>query len=120
VSTFDGGSVCDPLHIQTESYDGTVALTLAGRADTEAVDQLKGVLESLGTVAGRRLHLRLAGLESCETPVAFELLEFVRDVKDGGTEVVVDNPQDAVVSTILMLADVRDDLGLRIRPDGCS
>ncbi len=118
MTTPEDGSVRDPLHIHTESLDEMVALTIAGRADAEAVNQLKAVLESLEPAPGRRLHLRLGKLHSCETPVAFELLEFVRDVKDGGTEVVVESHPDPVVSTILMLADVRDDLGLRSRTDG--
>jgi hypothetical protein len=71
------------------------------------------VLDSLDPAPGQRLHLRLDSLQSCETPVAFDLLEFVRDIKDRGSEVVVETQPDAVVSTILMLADVRDDLGLR-------
>jgi hypothetical protein len=120
VTTPFGGSVRDPLQIHTESFDGTVALTIAGRADAEAADQLRAVLESLGAAPGRCLRLRLDKLQSCETPVAFDLLEFVREIKDGGSEVVVESHPDAVVSTILMLADVRDDLGLRVRPDGTS
>lgn len=106
------------LEVQTEVLDGTVALTMAGRARAEALDQVKAVLDELSPAPGQRLHLRLAALHSCETPVAWELLEFVRDAKDGGTEVVVESHPDTVVSTILMLADVRDDLGLRANGNG--
>lgn len=102
-----------PLDIQTESHDGKVTLTISGRADDEAAAQLRSVLDSLDPAPGRCLHLRLGRLDFCATPVAFELLEFVRDVKDGGTEVVLASRPDTVVSTILLLADVRDDLGLR-------
>lgn len=118
VTTPDGGSVRDPLHIHTESLDETVALTIAGRADADAAEQLRAVLDSLGPAPGQRLHLRLGKLQACETPVAFDLLEFVRDVKDAGTEVVLEGRPDTVVSTILMLADVRDDL--RLRADGSA
>jgi hypothetical protein len=120
VTTFDGGPVHGPFHVHAESFDGMVALTIAGRADAEAADQLRAALDSVGAAPGRCLHLRLDKLHSCEVPVAFELLEFVRDVKDVGSEVVVERRPDTVVSTILMLADVRDDLGLRVRPDGAS
>lgn len=110
----------DPLDIRTESLDGEVALTLSGRGAAEAADQLRAVLESIDTTPGQCLHLRLDELHFCETPVALELLEFVEDLKDGGTEVVLESQPDTVVSTILMLVDVRDDLGLRARAAGGS
>jgi hypothetical protein len=120
VTIFDGGPVHGSLDIRTESCDGTVALAIAGRADAEAIEQLRAALASLELAPGQRMRLRLDRLHSCDTPMAFELLEFVRDVKDGGTEVGVESHPDAVVSTILMLADVRDDLGLRVSPSGTS
>lgn len=106
------------LDISTHSVDGAVAVTLAGRGHADALEQVKTVLERLRASPGKRLHLRLAELDFCETPVAWELLEFVRDVKDGGAEVVLESPPDMVVSTVLLLADVRDDLGLRADGDG--
>lgn len=120
MTPFDGGPVHRPLHIHTESCDGTVALAIAGRTDAEAIEQLRAVLAALELAPGQRMSLRLDSLHSCATPVAFELLEFVRDIKDGGSEVVVESHPDAVVSTILMLADVRDDLGLRADSNGSS
>jgi len=112
--------VRDPLDIRTESRDGTVALTLSGRATADAAGRLRAALESIGTAPGQCLHLRLDRLHACETPVALDLLEFVRDLKDGGAEVVLESHPDTVVSTILLLADVRDDLGLRAGADGSS
>ena len=76
------------------------------------------MLDGLSPAETARLHLRLDALDSCDTPVAWELLEFVREARDGGTEVVIESHPDVVVSTILMLADVRDDLGLRAAGDG--
>lgn len=110
----------DVLEVQTDVIDGTVALTLAGRARAEALDQVSAVLGGLGRAPRLRLRLRLAALSSCDTPVAWELLEFVRDVKDGGGEVVLESRPDPVVSAVIMLADVRDDLGLRAHADGSS
>lgn len=103
-----------PFDIHTESVDGRVALTLSGRADAEAAGQLRAALAAVGPSPGQRLHLRLSGLHSCETVVAFDLLDFVREAKDAGAEVVLEDRPDPVVSTILLLADVRDDLDLRV------
>ena len=113
----DGSGLATP-DIQSESRDGTVVVTISGRACADAVDQVRTMLDGLRPAAERRLLLRLAALESCDPPVAWELLEFVRDVKDGGVEVVVDERPNAVVGTVLLLADVRDDLGLRSDGDG--
>lgn len=107
------GSGLATLDIQAESRDGTVVLTMAGRACGDTVGQVRTLLDGLRPAAGRRLWLRLGALESCDPPVAWELLDFVRDVKDGGVEVVVDERPNEMVSTVLLLADVRDDLGLR-------
>jgi hypothetical protein len=120
VTTPGIGSVRDPLEIQTESLDGEVALTLSGAGAAEAAGRLRAVLESIDTAPGQCLHLRLDRLHSCETPVALELVEFVEDLKDGGVEVVLESQPGTVVSTILMLTDVRDDLGLRGRADDSS
>lgn len=106
------GAAHGPLDIRAESYDGSVALTISGLARTDAADQLRAALEALRPAPGQRLHLRLDGLESCDAPVADDLLEFVRDAKDGGAEVVLESRPGPLVSTILLLADVRDDLGL--------
>ena len=113
MNTPGNGSARGPLDIQADTRDGTLALTLAGRAHAEALDEVKAALDGLRTAPARRLHLRLGDLDTCEPPVAWELLEFVRDVKDDGAEVVVESHPDPVVSTVLLLADVRDDLGLR-------
>ena len=113
MTTPDGTSERDPLRIHTEPLDQTVAVTIAGRVDTGSAGQLTSVLASLGAAPARSLRLRLDKLQSCAPSVAFDLLEFVRDIKDRGGEVVLERHPDTVVSTILMFADVRDDLGLR-------
>ena len=105
------------LDIQAESRDGTVVVTISGRACADTAGQLKTMLDGLRPAAERRLRLRLGALESCDPPIAWELLDFVRDVKDGGVEVVVEEPPNTVVSTVLLLADVRGDLGLRTYGD---
>ena len=110
------GAEHGPLDIRTEAFDGTVALSIAGTARAEAADQLRAALEVLRPAPGQRVSLRLEGLEFCDPPVAWELLEFVREARDLGAGVVVESHPDPVVSTILRLADVRDDLGLH--PDG--
>lgn len=112
------GSASGPLDIRTDARDGTLALMLSGRARAEALDQVKAVLDGLRPTSGQRVHLRLGELDTCEPPVAWELLEFVREAKDEGAEVVVESHPDPVVSTVLLLADVRDDLGLRTNGNG--
>ena len=105
------------LDIWTTTSDGATSICMAGEADITTHEQLRATLATVDT-GGRRVDLRLSGLDFCDVTTAWELLELVREAKQNGSDVrVVDEP-NKWVRTILRILDVEDDLALPPGPEG--
>lgn len=102
--------------ISTTTSDGATCVAFSGQADLSTHERLKATLAAIDT-RDRRVELRLSAMDSCDMTNAWELLEFVREVRHNGGEVhVVDHP-NVWVRAMLTILDVEQSLPMPPAPD---